>query len=67
MGSHYKHLASALLISTHNMFFYGELEKIILDLSSNTLLNTEPLMSIGTVCLYLCRGFMAQSTNGVID
>ena len=31
-------LAQAILLSTHNIYFYGELMKIILQLSSNTLL-----------------------------
>ena len=34
----YVRLAKAILMSTHNIGFYGELRKIILELSSDTLL-----------------------------
>ena len=36
VGTHYKRLAKALLMSTDNIYFYGELEKTVPELSSNT-------------------------------
>ena len=36
MGTHQNRLAEVILMSTHNICFYGELTKIILQLSSNT-------------------------------
>ena len=36
LGTHEKHLAEGLLMSTYNICFDGELEKIIPELSSNT-------------------------------
>ena len=36
MGTHKKHIDKALLMSTHNLCFYGEISKIIHHLSQNT-------------------------------
>ena len=36
VGTHWKRLTEALPMSTHNICFNGELEKIIPELSSNT-------------------------------
>ena len=36
VGIDWKHLTEAILMSTHSIRFYGELEKIIPELSSNT-------------------------------
>ena len=38
MGTRQNRLAKAILMSAHNICFYGEISKIILQLSSNTLL-----------------------------
>ena len=38
VGTRHNCLGEAILMSTHNICFYGELMKIILELSSNTLL-----------------------------
>ena len=38
----------AILLSTHNICFYGELMKIILQLSSNTLLIWSPMTKVQT-------------------
>ena len=35
-ATHQKHLHETRLMSTQNIYFYGELEKIILKVSSNT-------------------------------
>ena len=39
VGTHYNRLAKAILMSTHNLCFYGELTKMKLD-SKYNLLNT---------------------------
>ena len=44
VDTHYNHLAEAILMSTHNICFYGELTKIILQLSSNT--TSVPLLTV---------------------
>ena len=44
VGTHYKHLIKALLISTHNIIFYGELRKISIFLvEKNVLIGVQTL------------------------
>ena len=55
MGTHYKHLAKALLMSTHNICFYEEIRKIIPELSPNT---PQPIVVGRSV-----KGYLANSAD----
>ena len=52
-GAHYKHLTEAILMSTHNICFYGEIMKVIskLHVSSNTHLICSTEVAPGTEML----------------
>ena len=48
-------LAEAILMSTHNICFHGELTKIILQLSSNTHLICSAVPKVGCSCNWATR------------
>ena len=67
MGTHQNRLVEAILMSTHNISFYGKLTKIILQLSSNTLLICSTVLCCGRPHVQLLFRSMTELGNTLIQ